>query len=331
VGSGEVRQMGFEAGFNMAPKYNRLGGPSGHHAMRRKRIMFLGGSTLLFSTILTLALLVVQSQSVQAKQKEIQVEPLTEEVALGTVVLLAPTAKVTKGTKLSGAYIRELHWPRDQVPEGAARKIEDIDGMFANVNLAEGQPILRSSLAATPPSLGIGDLLTPGMRAVTIKVDATSGVEGWATPGAHVDVLLTYQDAKDGHNMTIVAVENAVVLSYGGSARTDDGDDMDRSNSMNSSTATLAVSVEDSLKIQTAIARGRITLALRSVQEIGTLNVKEFREDQWDQTRRQQAGDKRAVVNNGYARIPGKDGVSRQFVLDHSGKWQHEASDEEIY
>lgn len=319
-------------GFNdMAPKYNRLGGPAGHHAIRRKRIMFLGGSTLLFSTILTLGLLVVQSQSVQAKQKEIQVEPLNEEVALGTVVLLAPTTKITKGTKLSANFIREVHWPRDQVPEGAARKLEDINGMFASATLVESQPILRSSLAPTAPSLGIDDLLTPGMRAVTIKVDATSGVEGWATPGAHVDVLLTFQDAKDGLNTTIVAVQNAVVLSYGGSAKTEESDDMDRSASMNNSTATLAVSMQDSLKIQTAIAKGRITLALRSLQEVGPVANSSFKDTDWDQNARHQSNDKRQAVNNGYAKVPGKDGVSRQFVLDNSGKWQQDGSDEEIY
>lgn len=315
----------------MVNKFNRLGGPAGHSKLRRERLIFLGGGTLLFSAMLIIALLVVQSQSVQAKQKEIAVEPLNEEVALGTVVLLAPNGKIAKGTKISAANIREVHWPRDQVPEGAVRKIDDLEGMFTTTNLVESQPILRANLAANPPSLGIGDLLTPGMRAVTIKVDSTSGVEGWATPGAHVDVLLTYQDQKDGHNTTIVAVENAVVLSYGGSARTDEADDMDRTSSMNSTTATLAVSVEDSLKIQTAIARGRITLALRSVQEVGKLNVREFREDQWDQSRRQKQPEKRQVVNNGYARIPLQDGSSRQFVLDSDGKWQREANDEDTY
>jgi pilus assembly protein CpaB len=145
-------------------------------------MLFLGGGTLLFSSVLIAALLVVQSQSVQAKQKEISVEPLNEEVALGTVVLLAANSKVPKGTKLTPAYIREVHWPRDQVPEGAVRKLDDIESMFTTTTLVENQPILRSSLAATPPSLGIGDLLTPGMRAVTINVNATSGIEGWANP-----------------------------------------------------------------------------------------------------------------------------------------------------
>lgn len=312
----------------MGVRFNRLGGPATQAAIRRERLLFLGGGTLLFSSLLIAALLIVQSQSVQAKQKEISVEPANEEVTLGTVVLLAPNAKVAKGTKLGPTYISEIHWPRDQVPEGAVRKLDDIQGMFTTTALVEGQPILRSNLAANPPSLGIGDLLTPGMRAVTIKVDATSGVEGWANPGAHVDVLLTYLDPKDGKNTTIVAVENAVVLSYDGSAKTNDADDLNRSVS-NNTTATLAVSLEDSLKIQTAIARGRITLALRSAQEVGTANVKEFREDQWEQRKPQH--EKRQVVNNGYARIPSKDGSTRQFVLGTDGKWQNDTPDEELY
>jgi Flp pilus assembly protein CpaB len=100
---------------------------------------------------------------------------------------------------------------------------------------------------------------------------------------------------------------------------------------MQSTTATLAVSVEDSLKIQTAIAMGRITLALRSMQEVGATNVKEFKQDQWDQAHRVQQPDKRPVVNNGYAKIPGKDGSARQFVLGPDGKWQNDSPDEDLY
>ncbi len=322
----------FRFGIHMGIRFNRLGGPASQAAMRRERLLFLGGGTLLFSSVLIATLLIVQSQSVQAKPKEISVEPLNEEVALGTVVLLAANSKIPKGTKLTPAYIREVHWPRDQVPEGAVRKIDDIENMFTTASLVENQPILRGSLAANPPSLGIGDLLTPGMRAVTINVNATSGIEGWATPGAHVDVLLTYMDPKDAKNTTIVAVENAVVLSYGGSAKTESNDDMDRDKNLTSSTtATLAVSVEDSLKIQTAIAMGRITLALRSVQEIGAANVKEFKQDQWDQSHRTQQADKKPIVNNGYAKVPGKDGSARQYVLSPDGKWQNDTPEDELY
>lgn len=309
----------------------RVGSSSNRMAMRRERLLFLGGGTLMFSAIVIAGLLVVQSQAVQAKSKEVEIEPLNQEVALGTVVLLAPTSRITKGTKITPQFIREVHWPRDQVPEGAIRKMEDLDSMFASANLVENQPILRSSVAANPPSLGISDLLTPGSRAVTINVNSVSGIEGWAKPGAHVDVLLTYLDSKDGKNKTIVAVENAVVLSYGGSAESNHDADSDRVAGPESTTATLAVPVADSLKIQTAMAMGRITLVLRSQNDIATPSITEFTQDEWDQSHRPVAQEKRQAMVRGIARIPGKDGVDRQFVLGDDNRWQHDAVDEETY
>lgn len=309
-----------------------MGGPSSRAAMRRERLLFLGGSTLAFSSIVILAFLVFQSQAVQAKPK-VEAEGLNEEVALGTVVLLAANSKIPKGTKITSQYIREVHWPRDQVPEGAIRKFEDVENMFTTSGLPENQPILRSSLSANPPSLGISDLLTPGSRAVTINVNSVSGIEGWAKPGAHVDVLLTFLDSKDGKNKTIVAVENAVVLSYGGSAKSsEDGDDLDRAAAHEGTTATLAVPATDSLKIQTALAMGRITLALRSNSDIATPSVTEFSQDQWDQNRRATTmPEKRQVVAKGFAKIPGRDGTEKQYLLGQDDRWQQNSSDDESY
>jgi len=294
-------------------------------------MLFLGGGTLMFAALVIGGLLVVQSQLVQAKSKDVEIEPLNQEVALGTVVLLAPSAKITKGTKITSEYIREVHWPRDQVPQGAVRKLDDIENMFAIANLTENQPIIRSSVAANPPSLGISDLLTPGSRAVTIHVNSVSGIEGWAKPGAHVDVLLTYLDPKDGKNKTIVAVENAVVLSYGGSAENSHGGDGERVSMPDSTTATVAVPAADSLKIQTAIAMGRITLALRSQNDIGTPTITEFSQDEWDNGKKPTTPEKRQAVVRGIARIPGTDGVDRQFYLGDDNRWQHDQVDEETY
>lgn len=297
---------------------------------RRERLLFVGGSTIMFLLVVVGALLTVHNQLVQARP-EITAESVTNESTLGHVVLIAANTKIQKGTKVTGTYLREVHWPRDQVPEGAARSIAEVENMFATSVIPENQPILRTSLSSSPPTFSIGELLPAGHRAITIQVNATSGIEGWATPGAHVDVFLTYLDQKDGENKTRVVVENAVVLSFGGSVKTPDKESLEGRgmNFAEQSTVTLAVPFSDSLKIQTAISMGRITLALRNANDLHSPGQGVFSASQWDQSQRQQQVERRPVsMSKGYARITDSDGSERQYVLGQDDKWQTDAADD---
>lgn len=301
---------------------------------RRERLLFVGGSTIMFITVVVGVLFTVHNQLVQARPELTAEAPVTNESTLGHVMLVAANTKIQKGTKITAAYLREVHWPRDQVPEGAVRSMAEVENMFSTSVITENQPILRSALATTPPTFSIGELLPAGHRAVTIQVNATSGIEGWATPGAHVDVFLTYLDGKDGENKTRVVVENAVVLSFGGSVRTPDKEALEGRGGLapsEATTVTLAVPFQDSLRVQTAVAMGRITLALRNANDLQSPGQGVFSSGQWDQTPRAPVAEKKTVpMSKGYARITGSDGTERQFVLGDDDKWQTEAADESI-
>ena len=81
----------------MGVKFSKMGGAS--RAVRRQRLLFFGGGTLFVSVIVIIGLLMMHSQLVQAS-KDVVVEPqVNEEIALGTVVLIAANARVPKGTK----------------------------------------------------------------------------------------------------------------------------------------------------------------------------------------------------------------------------------------
>ena len=302
-------------------------GPARTNVLRREKMLFFGGSTLMFALMVIGALLVYSNTVVQAREDVIVEPALDSELAFGTVTLIAPTTQVPKGTKLTTAYLREVHWPRDQVPEGAARRFEDIEGMFSLSALTANQPILRAEVAINPPSFGIGELLPPGHRAVTIQVDAVTGIEGWATPGAHVDVLLTYLDPNESVYKTRIAVEDAVVLSYGGKAQKVDHPELDRPNV--SSTVTLAVPFEDSLRMQTASAIGRITLALRSSNDLASAGKTEFSANDWDEHKPVKKAEPNKFVSNGFASYVDKSGSEREFILGQDNKWWQNSTHDE--
>jgi len=293
---------------------------------RRERMYIVGSGTLLVALLVLATLLLIDKPEVEAKQ-EINAQPkATEEIAFGTVVLLAPTSEVAKGTKLSRVELSKVYWPREQVPENAVRDLENVSELYAKRILTAKQPILMSDLTVSPPSYGIANSLPEGYRAASLQVDAEEGVEGWATPGAHVDVLLTYLDREEQRNKTRLIVEDAVVLSFGGSTRAGReqtaGTITTRSSSQN--TVTLMVTADDSLEVQTAKAMGRISLVLRNVSDTSSVANKVFSPEKWDKAPK--ASKKRSSSTKGYIRMQDESGQEKTLILQDESWWEADSS-----
>ena len=288
---------------------------------KRERMMVVGGGSVIFALLVLTTLLLTNRSDVDATQ-DMKLQPqVTDEIAFGTVVLVAPKVEVVKGTKLSRVELSKVYWPRDQVPEGAVREAENIREMYAKANLPANQPILRSGISATLPSYGIMESLPPGHRAASIDVDATSGVEGWATPGAHVDVLLTYIERETGLNTTRVVVEDAIVLSFDGSTKVNksEKDLINGRSAISGSTVTLMVSLEDSLELQTARAMGKINLVLRNVNDTTTPIKRTHNPNDWKNDKAKRNNRK---LTKGIIRMSDKDGKTRTLTLkDGEQNW----------
>ena len=221
----------------------------------RERLFFFAAAGLAFS-LLIITLVVFQFRSdVKAVQDIKQSNPVPQK--LGTVVVYGVERTVSVGTKLSDATIKELYWNYNQVPEGAIRDLAELKSMYANENLIPNVPIVRSMLSAQQiqNNLSIAD----GYRAVTIPVDAISGIEGLLKAGSRVDVTLTYYE--QGELTTKAIIQNVRVLAYGGVT-----------NSTNlgigaparvAPTATLEVTPEDGMKITTSKKLGTLSLMMR--------------------------------------------------------------------
>jgi pilus assembly protein CpaB len=77
------------------------------------------------------------------------------------------------------------------VPKGALVDPKKVIGRGVISDLHEGEPILDSRLAAEGSGGGLAATIPPGMRAAAVKVDEVVGIAGFATPGMHVDVLIS--------------------------------------------------------------------------------------------------------------------------------------------
>ncbi|MBX7143759.1 MAG: Flp pilus assembly protein CpaB [Oligoflexia bacterium] len=242
----------------MNTKFGRYYPALGGKTNERERLLFIAAAGLAFS--LLVVLFVVFSFSSRSDAKEVQATQAAIPQAIGTVTLLTPDRVVRAGTRLSEVSFKEVYWPRNQVPDGAVRDIEEMKSLFAKVDLQPGVPVQRTQLAREAVSTTLP--VTPGNRAVSFEVDATSSVEGHVLPGTKVDVVLTFYE--NGNLASKVIVQNARVLSYGG-----DFTPIDKRTQMNtvraaSRTITLDVTPKDALQITTARQLGRLSLIMRS-------------------------------------------------------------------
>ncbi|HMO01613.1 MAG TPA: Flp pilus assembly protein CpaB [Oligoflexia bacterium] len=242
-----------------------------------------------------------------AQPKVIQVIEKPEVGQFDTISLPVPVAPIPAGSKLSNVEFKQLAFPRHQVPENAILTLENYLDHFALVSLPAGLPLYKENLVASrSPINPVVQRIPAGMRAMTIKVDATAAVEGWAGSGAIVDVLLVERDR------TTVVAEQVKILSAERSVSPVDG----AAAPSVPSTVTLLVTQEQCLAINTALTLGRIAFALRSTVDELSWKNREFTTDNL------KYGSKvKSARISGYLKVKDKTGgTERSFALADD-KW----------
>src|SRR5260370_34079088 len=85
--------------------------------------------------------------------------------------------------------------PLDSVPSGAIRDTPDdrirLLGSLVRKDLDTGSPVTSGNVLPRGDRGFLASVLEPGTRAISIKVNAESGVSGLIMPGDYVDVVLT--------------------------------------------------------------------------------------------------------------------------------------------
>lgn len=145
---------------------------------------------------------------------------------------------------------------------------------FASVWIAEKEfaPIrnpaavtVASTVKVAQPSdsLGLSYKLTPGMRAMSVRVNEVAGVAGFALPGSFVDILVNTQEAHASpigtdHSVSKIILEKVLVLAVAQETSHDDK----KPKVVNA--VTLEVTPEQSELLDLARNVGTLSLVLRN-------------------------------------------------------------------
>ena len=176
------------------------------------------------------------------------------------------------GAELTAAALAEVPWPAGALPAGAFGKIKDALGGGKRIVLTAieaNEPVLAVKVTGPGQRATLSALVTPGMKAVTIRVNDVEGVGGFVLPGDRVDIVLTRQIDK-GTATTQVVLQNTKVLAI------DQVADERFAKATVAKSVTLEVDTVEAQKVWLASSVGSLSLLLRQAgdtKEIVTRKV----------------------------------------------------------
>jgi len=189
-----------------------------------------------------------------------------KSVAAPTQPVVVAAANLSLGTELKKEDLTVVNFPQGQAPEGVFARKEDVVGRGLIVSTVKNEPILTGKLASKEAGSGLPPVITPGMRAVSVRVNEVIGVAGYVLPGSRVDVLATASPTSQPQDATSkVILSNVQVLAAGTRLE----QDQEKGKPMQVTVVTLLVYPEQSEALALASTEGKIQLALRNPLDQG--------------------------------------------------------------
>jgi pilus assembly protein CpaB len=138
--------------------------------------------------------------------------------------------------------------------------------------MVANEPVLPGNITGPGGKLNLSAVVTPGMRAVSLRSNDVAGVGGFVLPGDRVDILLTRAvtagNQASTNTVTQVLAENVRVLGVDQSAN----DEADKP--VVAKAVTIEVTPEQAQKISLGQQIGNVSMSLRRVADDGQLTVK---------------------------------------------------------
>src|SRR5579864_661909 len=211
-----------------------------------------------FLTVLAMSIVLALVVSAVFYQMSMRgARPKTKQTLYRDLVMAAQPLPV--GTTVRREELKITKIPLDLFPRGGFSKVEEVIDRPVVSNVLLDEPVLEGRLAARGSGLGLAPIITPGMRAVSVRVNDVTGISGFVLPGMRVDVLVTGRPPNSDGTITTTCLQNMVVLSAGTAIQPDA-----RGNAIQAATVTLLATPDQAETLTLANTEGRIQLVLRN-------------------------------------------------------------------
>jgi Flp pilus assembly protein CpaB len=157
-------------------------------------VIFIGLALAIASFFFAWNMLSGGSQPAQ-QQQALVVQPQVVEKPVPTQDVYVARREIKVGDMIQQDMLDRQPWPKHLVGPGfvtAGSNAPKIIGMVARTPFSPGEVVISSKLANPQDPSFIAASIPDGTRAITISVNAVSGVAGFVYPGDRVDVMLTH-------------------------------------------------------------------------------------------------------------------------------------------
>lgn len=175
--------------------------------------------------------------------------------------------------------LKVIEVPADIVPPGALSDVSEVMDRPTSTAVQQGDILTDKKVYTDIRMAGFTGMIPPNCRAVSVGITDITGVSGFAKPGDYVDVMVVSGKKEDGikgevlmQNVLLLAINKTGEQSGADNDKNkkdaaDKSKDKDTSSIKGSAdamaTATLALPLDEALKLAVAAQKGTIYLVLR--------------------------------------------------------------------
>jgi pilus assembly protein CpaB len=194
-----------------------------------------------------------------------------ESTRIATVPVVVSLVDLPEGSTIDRNMVTANPWPVPTIPAGAFSTPDSVVGRVTRVAVFKGEPIVPGRLAPVGTGPGLEVKITPGKRAMALRINDVAGISGFIQPNSRVDVMVTLTNTKDGKAQQVAKLfmENMRVLSVGHEVQRDA-----QGKPINAATATIEVTPEEAERLAVAASQGSIQLVLRGYGDPDSIDTK---------------------------------------------------------
>jgi len=238
--------------------------------MNVKKIMLLVGALVIAAVTAIMA----KNMFAGAGAEQAQAAAATPAVPVGPKVLVA-RKELPVGTIIDAESLTYQPWPKEMMQSAYYTEgqpdadVSKLLGTVVRYPITAGQPMTRGALVGPKDRGFLAAALGPGMRAITVPVNATTGVAGFVFPGDRVDIMLTQEVAGGGDGAALKVTETVVrnVRVLATDQRTDSKGEDGQTLVKTFSNVTFEATPRIAEKIAVAQSVGQLSLTLRSIAD----------------------------------------------------------------
>ena len=239
--------------------------------------------------MLGLALLLAAMTVLLAQKFMLSPNKASDTVEVKMTKIVVAKNRLNYGAIINQEHLRMVSWPKEAIPEGAFTSIADMirrdEHRVVLRRIEKDEPVLKSKISGFGGRASLSAIISPNMRAATIRVNDVNGVAGFVLPGDHVDIMITRDPSGGGSGrrnrgrsdlVTDILLQNVKVLGIDQEA--DDSQDKPAV----AKAVTLEVEPHQAQKLILAQQVGTLSLALRNVNnsekaQIRTITLRDLR------------------------------------------------------